>query len=175
MFNPMFAIFALILSSPLAQAAQLDLLCKEGRNPSFRLLSTLYEKISVTTPTGPRTVYVASQLFFVRSFVPATVVAGDKGQNLAVGECGLAAAILQGVPTGPLPMNLPAITFRDFLLYESGVSSVDASSSVTSTNLNARAVLPFCSTNVYRFIAQQASNPQFFDVIGDAAVTCVAP
>ena len=52
MFNLMFAIFALILSSPPAQAEQLELLCKEGPNPSSRVLTTLYEKISVTTPTG---------------------------------------------------------------------------------------------------------------------------
>ena len=117
---------------------------------------------------------VTPVLVVVLGALGLTAWIGKRGQNLAVGECGLAAAILQGVPTGPLPMMLLAITFRDFLLYESGVGSVDASSGVISTNLNARAVLPFCSTNVYRFIAQQTS-PQFFDVIGDAAVTCVAP
>lgn len=168
MFKLMFTIFALILSSPLAQAAQFNLLCKEGRNPSNRSLTTLYEKIQLTTPTGPRNFYAASDVFYGRNFVPARVIAGDKGQNLAVGECGLAASILQG-------LSAPTITFREFQLYENQVVSVDNASGVTFTNLNASPVFPVCSTNIYQFIAQQAPNPDMFVVTGDAAVTCITP
>ena len=170
MFKLIFTLLALALSSPRAFAAQLNLLCK-GNITSLKTLNAVYEKTIVTTPTGPKTVYAITQMGFISSFVPATVVAGAKGQNLAIGQCGLAAAILQGVSTNPA--SLPTITFNGFQTYTGSVTTFNASSSSITTFLNGQAVLPPCSTNVYQFVAEQSPNPNIFEVTGDSAVMCV--
>ena len=170
MFNLIFTLLAIMLSSPVALAAQVNLLCKSDFT-SLRTLNAVYEKTTVTTPTGPQTVYAITSMVYTRSFAPASEIAGDKGQHLASGECGLAAAILQNVSTDPA--SLPTISFEGFQTYTGSVTTFNASGGVTTTFLNGGALLPSCSTNVYQFVAQQAPNPNIFEVVGDAAATCV--
>jgi hypothetical protein len=166
----MFTVLVALLYSPLALAAQVNLLCNVRRAGDVQILSTVYEKTAVATPNGPKTIFAITDIFFIRSFVSASLVAGNNGQNLAIGECGLATAILQVPPTKLM------ITFREFQGYFGSVmANFDQSSGVTFTSLNGEATLPpHCSTDVYQFVAQQQSANQF-DVVGDAAVTCASP
>lgn len=170
MFHLIIMLLALLLSSPIALAAQVNLLCKSSIT-SLRTLNAVYEQTTVSTPTGPKSVYAITNMGYTRSFVPARVIAGDKGQNLASGECGLAAAILQGVSSDPV--SLPTITFQGFQTYTGSITTFNPSGGAGTTFLNGDALFPACSTNVYQFVAQQAPNPNIFEVVGDAAVTCV--
>jgi hypothetical protein len=173
MFKLMGVLLTLLLCSPVALAAQVNLLCNEGRGPDLKTVTAVYDKTTLTTPTGTKTTYAITDIFFVRSFLPASVVTGAKGQNLAIGECGLATSILQGVSHDPT--SLPTITLRGFQTYTDSVTTFNAPSGAITTFLNGQAVLPPCSTNIYQFVAEQSPNPNLFDVVGDANVTCVAP
>ena len=70
-------------------------------------------------------------------------------------------------------MSLPTIAFQGFQKYTVSVTTFNASGGATTTFVNGEALLPSCSTNVYQFVAQQAPNPNIFEVDDDVAVTCV--
>lgn len=61
MFHLIITLLALVLSSPLALAAQVNLLCKSSIT-SLKTVNAVYEKTTVTTPTGPQNVYAITNM-----------------------------------------------------------------------------------------------------------------
>lgn len=168
--NIFFAIATLVSLSSFA-AGPVTLICK-GSNPNYRAATVSYQKLTVTTPTGPKEIYAPTDVFYMRAFAPAKIAAGDKGQNLATGECGLANSTLVGVSTDP--SNQPTLKMRSFNMYYASLYTFSApGSGGVTTALNGQAILPTCTTNVFQFNATQMPNANMFETVGDASVTCL--
>jgi hypothetical protein len=159
---------------PDTTGATVDLLCKglSERAGDTRFTQSLisYERTLVRdSSNGIVPIFAPYAAYIGVQFTPAVGAAGDRGQALTAGQCGLAGHAIAGVNRDSRRAE-PMITFGNpqrFSLTASQRYSNDAF-------VRASAILPPCSSGVHRIRAMQES-PNNFTVSerSETAVTCV--